>query len=367
LCFHPLRNVPGPLLYRATDLAWACSFIRGTLTFDVLAMHEKYGPVVRIRPGELAFASPQATNDIYCARTAGQKDGSLKGGARELSKLRIFYKPSDRVPDSLIVAPFEKHAQLRKLMAPAFSEKAMREQEPLVTTYVDMLISKLRKRADGTTAQNLTKWYNWTTFDIIGDLAFGEPFQCLEKEADHAAITLFANSPNLAAIPVTLKYLGWGMLAPLSLLAIGPAGIGFFKHAKAKMRRRMELGQARPDLIEPFIEKEEEGVLTYDDVQANANLFIFAGSETTASLLGAVTYLLLANPDKLAKLTEEIRSTFSSELQINMKSVQNLSYMLACLNEALRYYPPAPTGFPRVAPAGGAVVDGLYIPEGVGI
>ncbi len=352
LFFHPLRNVPGPLLYRATSLAWAFSFLRGTLVMDILAMHEKYGPVVRIRPGELAFTSPQASRDIYTSRAIGQKDGGLKGGARELSKLRIFYKPSDRIPDSLVVAPFEKHAQLRKLIAPTFSEKAMREHEPRITTYVDMLFSKLRQRADSGASQNIAKWYNWTTFDIIGDLAFGEPFGCLENEADHVAITLFSNSPNLSAIPVTLRYFGWDSLAPLSLLAVGSAGMGFFKHAKATLHRRLELGQSRPDLIEPLIQKKEEGVLTYNDVQAHANLFIIAGSETTASLLCAVTYLLTMNPDKLANLTEEIRSAFSSEDEINMKSVQSQTYMLACLNEALRYYPPAPTGFPRIAPAG---------------
>jgi len=332
---------------------------------DVLAMHKTYGPVVRIRPNELAFTTPQAMKDIYSSKGVGQKGGAIQGDARELSKLRIFYKPSDRVPDSIIVAPFDKHAQLRKLMAPAFSDKSMREQEPMITGYVNMLIAKLRDRAATSATVNLNKWYNWTTFDVIGDLAFGESFHCLETEKDHAAITLFANSPNLSAIPITLRYLGLDLVAPLALLALGPAAIGFFKHAKEKMKRRMELGSTRADLIEPFIEKKNEGVLTYNDVQANANLFIFAGSETTASLLAGVTYLLLVNPDKLARLTDEIRSAFKTEDEINTKSVQNLTYMLACLGEALRYYPPAPTGFPRVVPAGGAVIDGLYIPEGV--
>lgn len=39
--------------------------------------------------------------------------------------------------------------------------------------------------------------------------------------------------------------------------------------------------------------------------------------------------------------------------------------MLACLNEALRVYPPVPTGLPRVTPAGGRTILGRFVPQGV--
>lgn len=89
------------------------------------------------------------------------------------------------------------------------------------------------------------------------------------------------------------------------------------------------------------------------------------GSETTATLLAGVTYLLLSNPHALQKLTEEVRSTFSDESEINMTSVNQLTYMLACLNEAMRVYPPVPTGLPRVVPSGGNTILDRYVPEKV--
>lgn len=46
-------------------------------------------------------------------------------------------------------------------------------------------------------------------------------------------------------------------------------------------------------------------------------------------------------------------------------SVQRLEYMLACLNEGLRMYPPVAIGLPREVPKGGAVMSGDYVPEGV--
>lgn len=92
---------------------------------------------------------------------------------------------------------------------------------------------------------------------------------------------------------------------------------------------------------------------------------IIGGSETTATLLAGVTYLLLSNPVALQRLTVEVRSTFQSEQEITMTSVNQLTYMLACLNEALRVYPPVPVGLPRVTPAGGRTIHGRFVPQGV--
>lgn len=73
---------------------------------------------------------------------------------------------------------------MRRLLNHAFSEAALREQEPLVNSYFDTLIEKLSRRAESVddSKVDLVQWYNFTTFDIIGDLAFGESFGALENE-----------------------------------------------------------------------------------------------------------------------------------------------------------------------------------------
>jgi cytochrome P450 len=91
-----------------------------------------------------------------------------------------------------------------------------------------------------------------------------------------------------------------------------------------------------------------------------------AGSETTSTLLSGLTYLLLRNPDALKKLTDEVRSSFNSGEEITLLSVGKLDYMLACLNEGLRRYPPVPVGLPRMIPKGAsAVIAGEVIPDEV--
>jgi cytochrome P450 len=105
--------------------------------------------------------------------------------------------------------------------------------------------------------------------------------------------------------------------------------------------------------------------MSVEELEGNATILIMAGSETTATLLSGVTYFLLTNPHAIKRLEEEVRSTFSSEDEINVLSVNKLSYMLACLDEAFRMYPPLPTGLPRVVPKGGAIIADRFVPEDV--
>jgi cytochrome P450 len=101
------------------------------------------------------------------------------------------------------------------------------------------------------------------------------------------------------------------------------------------------------------------------ELGSNAGALIIAGSETTATLLSGASFLLTTNPEAMQKLVHEVRSTFKSEEEVTLLSVQNLPYMLACLNESLRMYPPVAIGLPRKAAAGGVNVSGNHVPEGV--
>jgi len=90
-------------------------------------------------------------------------------------------------------------------------------------------------------------------------------------------------------------------------------------------------------------------------------ILLFAGSETTATLLSAVTYYLLTTPDVMAKLVTEIRDTFKTEDEITIVAVNKLKYQLAVLDEGLRIHPPAPFGTARISPPEGALVAGTQV------
>src|SRR6187549_1217827 len=102
-------------------------------------------------------------------------------------------------------------------------------------------------------------------------------------------------------------------------------------------------------------------------MDSNVTGLFIAGSETTATLLTGITYLLCANPDVLEKLNQEVRSTFKSEDEINIMTVSKMPYLLACLDEAMRMYPPAPDVMPREVPRGGTTITNIFVPENVSL
>lgn len=165
---HPLASFPGPRLWGASDLPSILSSVQGNIVWDVAKLHDKYGSVVRIAPNELSYNTAQAWNDIYTARPGiGQmpKYGASDNNSEGFGRLNITN------------ATIEDHTRMRKMLTHAFSDKAMREQEPIVQQYVNLLMDKLHER--GGQKIDIMSWFNFTTFDLMGDLAFSDSFGCL--------------------------------------------------------------------------------------------------------------------------------------------------------------------------------------------
>lgn len=105
--------------------------------------------------------------------------------------------------------------------------------------------------------------------------------------------------------------------------------------------------------------------MSKEEITATFSILLVAGSETTATLLSAVTFYLLKNPRVMEILRKEIRTSFEKEEEITQISVNKLKYLFAVLEEGMRMHPPAPRGGPRVVPKGGAMIDGTWVPGGV--
>jgi cytochrome P450 len=103
--------------------------------------------------------------------------------------------------------------------------------------------------------------------------------------------------------------------------------------------------------------------MTFEEMKTNLTTLVFAGSETTATLLSGCTYQLLSHPQIYEKVKAEIRGKFNTVADINMSSVQECEYMLAVLEESLRIYPPAPSIFNRMTPED-TEISGVKLPKG---
>jgi len=145
----------------------------------------------------------------------------------------------------------------------------------------------------------------------------------------------------------------------------------FFHLTTSQVGKRLDRGIAddRNDFFTAILKHQEKETqrLSREEMDSNAIVLLVAGSETTATTLSGTTFLLLQHPTVYHKLVAEIRTAFTSAAEITLDAVNHLEYLLACLQEGLRIYPPAPTGLPRVVPAGGDCISGHYIAGGTSV
>lgn len=360
LYLHSPHNVPGPKIWIAFPIFRYVSLVRGRLDIDLRAFHNKYGEAVRFGPAEVSFITAEAWKDIYAH---GHGDQQLP---------KVLHSTSN--PSDIISANNADHSRFRRALSHAFSVKGLQAQEPILLGYVNKLIERLKEIAKSPNPEtNMVKWYNLTTFDLIGDLAFGEPFGGLDSSEYHYWVaTIFQAIRGIAfvklrdAYPLLFRIISF-FLAPEHLMEARERQIEY-SNLTVRKRLQNDLHRGPADFMDSMLrhrgDKEKE--LNDKEMEANANILIIAGSETSATLLSGITYWLLRTPDTLRKVTREVRSSISSESDITFQSVSHLPYMFACLNEALRIYPPAPGGLERMTiPPAPVTISGYTIPPGV--
>jgi hypothetical protein len=255
LLLHPLRGFPGPFIQRASPIPFFYFHVTGTQIFRTQRPHDSYGPVVRIAPNHLSFTDPRAWRDIYAHRPGPG------GHPFELPKADIFYSANKSFPTSIANAGPEEHERIRGALAPGFSDAAMRRQEPVISGYADLLVRRLAQNCNGgKDALDISKWFHWATFDIMGTLVFAQSFGCLEESKAHpwvsAVIRFVKDSSKLTG----LSYLGFHTVVEV-LSHVGMRYTAKYQAYVAKMLdSRLAVKFERDDLFESLLQKREEWV-----------------------------------------------------------------------------------------------------------
>ena len=336
--------------------------MRGQLDWSLKKFHEKYGDAVRFSPDEISFTGEQAWKDIYGARDP------------PLAKDPAWYSVTKRadLADSILNADQLNHMRIRKQLSHAFSEKALREQEGSIQGYFNLLIEKLQDAAAAATPVDMVQWYNFTTFDLIGDLTLGKSFGCLKDNEYHDWVRRIFKSIKIGPFVRTVATYTdvqrlMHLLAPAAVIE---ARAQHEAYVAINTQERIDKGvmKDRKDFMSYILRnRDEKSPVSDAEIAANCNILLMAGSETTATALSGLTYHFLMNPDTLRICTDEVRNAFVSEAEITfVNTTARLPYTQACINETLRMYPPAPSIFPRrTHPQGFSTIAGYSIPPWV--
>ncbi|KJZ79057.1 hypothetical protein HIM_01830 [Hirsutella minnesotensis 3608] len=354
--FHPLCCFPGPWYLAVSGLPTRVrKHIKGNCARRVLDLHRRYGPSVRIGPNMISVDGSIGWPDVYARREPGKP---------EFAKPSSFIKTT---PKSIFFAPQHVHQRQRRHVALGLSDRAFQYQEPVIRKYIDLLIDRLSERANGQSV-DIVQWFNFTTFDIIGDLAFSHSFDCLEKNCYHPWIQSVLGAIrgiSLLQFSVELPVVGWFVLKLLGTVSVVlTSNLQSFASnvARKRINQAADVGKERPDLVTYMLREAQDGSpgMSESEILQNAFTLILAGSETTAAALSGIFFHLSQNEECKARLMEEIRTAFKTEEEVDARAASQLPYLLACINEGLRMYPPLAGPVSRLSPGG--FVDGKYVP-----
>ncbi|KAL2822604.1 benzoate 4-monooxygenase cytochrome P450 [Aspergillus granulosus] len=360
LYYHPLARFPGPKLAAISNGPYCAWFLSGRQPYKLLDLHRKYGPVVRTAPNELSFNTAQSWRDIYGFRQGHKtfiKSDFYDGGSF-----------ADRVHSIVSERDPVEHGVMRRYLAHAFSDHSLTEQEPLIARTIDRFMEQTGiKGAEGF---DIGKGFEMMTFDIIGDLAFGETFRGVETFEPHPWISITLGALTQGALADVFKRFPTvgtmvKLMWPRKLQTLTEQTRQNEELAIKLVQRRIQRQTNRKDFLTRILEQRDPDQVSDLQLAAHASDFVLAGSETTATALSCIMYHLLRNPKVLSRLQSECRMAFTSYDQISASSTLPLKYLHAVILEGLRIYPPLPFALPRVVPKGGDTVDGHFLPEGV--
>ncbi|KAI4685421.1 uncharacterized protein J4E84_006149 [Alternaria hordeiaustralica] len=370
-----IRDIPSPFPAAWTNLWLLAQCRRGKRYLAVHEAHKKYGKLVRIQPHHVSIADADAIPQIY-----GHGNGFLKSEYYDafVSIRRGLFNTRDRA----------EHTRKRKTVSHTFSAKSVLQFEQ----YIHHNLEELQKQWDRRAASVQEKrgwyhmdalhWFNYLAFDVIGDLAFGEPFGMLAKGKDEAEVSKGGQITYAPAIEVLNRrgevsgtigcfpaikpyakyfpdpFFSQGMKAIENL-----AGI-----AIARVNARLEKPSDRVDLLARLMEGRDESgqKLGREELTAEALTQLIAGSDTTSNTSCALLYHCLQHPDVVQKLQKELDDALpDADAVPNYAQVKDLPYLDAVIKETMRIHSTSSLGLPRLIPPGpGITLLGHHFPQG---
>ncbi|KAG0328769.1 hypothetical protein BG000_000317 [Podila horticola] len=362
--FHPLSPIPGNKLVASTYFFTGVASLSGRSHEGLPAFHKCYGKVVRIATELVTVADKDMIREILV--TTDYPKSIIHQGFELNNQHSLF---SSRNKDF--------HKNRRRLVAPAFGLSYLRSLEPIMHECIGINSKRAvkGKKVLPKGQINICSFMMRLSLDIIGETAFGQSFEMVKDDVHpvpgQMARTLKrcmqqAFNPWMKYfIPLDFSFVDFGAESVKVRRAAGEKGrradlLQYLIDAQANERANGngETGNEYEDMI--------SGKLTDKAVEAEACVFLIAGSETSSTAMTFTLVFLVQNQDKLTKLREELDLAAANNAPGALptyEQVRNLPYLTGCINESLRLRPVAATGLPREVTED-VTMKGYFFPKG---
>ncbi|KAK8119093.1 benzoate 4-monooxygenase cytochrome [Apiospora kogelbergensis] len=284
----PLSKVPGPWYSKFTEAAGKYHLLKGRKPIYINQLHDEYGPIVRIGPNEVSIKDAAAMQRMY----------SIKG---EFPKAWIYQILVLGVESVFSTISIPLHRRYRRLLSSAMSDSGLARHKQVIDGKVRLAIQRMGKRQN---VVDVLFWSMCMTTDIIAELSFGQSFNQLET---------------------------------------GERNQEMLQHHYRVVEEEGE--DSKPTLLSKLYRPKlgEEG-LEFQEIRANAQSYIVAGSDTTSNTLTYLIWLVCKHNDVRVQLMEELDTLADSYEDSDLKKLPYLNHII---DETLRMYSSVPAGLPR--------------------
>ncbi|KAL8735807.1 MAG: hypothetical protein Q9166_000671 [cf. Caloplaca sp. 2 TL-2023] len=312
----------------------------------------------------------------------------IYGFNKNVSKPEEFYSAfrlNKHAVNTFNTSSKEGHRRKRRIMAQAFSETALRSYERFISIRVSEFVRKLNgwraleKGPTGTRTFNMAYEFNCLMLDIMGGLCFGEAFGFVTGKGDKVMFQAHARAFRIYMTghePLLKRTYLDRLFFPQLLRAHNALGNYAQHYTSRRIAKHQHEGSGKDDLAERGYEDIMSHLLDSGDDETGTKysnnellgegvLMMMAGSDTSSSSLTATMFYLIHHPAVLEKLQSDLRETFPTLSSIQPVGAENHRYLRACMDEAMRLSPPAPTNIPRAVGQGGIRVVDEQLPENI--
>lgn len=231
--------------------------------------------------------------------------------------------------ESLFLQEGEQHRRNRKLLMPAFHGRAL-------SAYFDTMVSITQRYLESWQQQESLNGFSamkQLTFEIASTLLIGSQPGTLTAQLSSWFSDL---TDGLFSLPLRLP------LTPYSKAL--RARTHLLEHIQQVVKERM--AHPTDDALGLLVQSRDENGdrLSLKELKAQALLMLFAGHETTTSMLTSLLVALAQHP-KILKTCRLEQDALAIAGDLSLEQLQQMPYLEQVLKEVERLYPPVGGGF----------------------
>lgn len=243
------------------------------------------------------------------------------------------------VGDSLFIAEGPHWRWQRRLAAPAFSHRNVRNLSPVMTAAAARSAERIGHA--GRRAVNLLDEMITATFDVISEVTFSDDGS-FDRADIHRAIEDYVADAGRVSLLDVLGAPDW-LPRPARLLS-AQSMAEMRRNADAAIEARAARGPGPvPDLLDLLldgVDPKTKRRLNVSELRDNLLTFIVAGHETTALSLAWSFYLCAFDQEVQERARKEAQSVLQGRAATG-EDIDQLPFIRQIIEEALRLYPPA--------------------------